>query len=268
MLPDNRLRGDVVFENVSFRYKPLSPEEAKMLPVDEEDSDDEAGDGGSIVSDGEAEGGGGEEKSPGGVANISFRVPAGKTVALVGASGSGKSTICRLLLRLYDVDEGRIFVDSHDIRSVTQISLRRSIGLVPQEVVLFNDTIRYNLQYGVPEASDVQILDSLKAAAMGPFLENQEEGIDSVVGDRGCTCYQLVVLIRSCTHRSSLFYTFAESLTSPLCFLISVLSLHILTPGVEQISAFERRRASTCWVRSGIHQAAEHHGARRSVFRP
>jgi ABC-type multidrug transport system fused ATPase/permease subunit len=250
MLPENRLRGEIVFENVFFRYKPLSPEEAKMLPMDEEDSDDVAGDGGSIVSDGDAEGEGGEEKSPGGVSNISFRVPAGKTVALVGTSGSGKSTICRLLLRLYDVDEGRIFVDSHDIRSVTQISLRRSIGLVPQEVVLFNDTIRYNLQYGVPEASDVQILDSLKAAAMGSFLKNQEEGIDTVVGDRGCKCRGLVVLIRSCPQRSPLCHFCTETLTSPSCLfcVVTIILDRRLRKQTVRLSGGERQRVGSARV--------------------
>ena len=88
---------------------------------------------------------------------LSFEVPAGKTVAIVGPSGAGKSTISRLLFRLYDVSSGRILIDGQDIRNVTQASLRASIGMVPQDTVLFNDTIRYNIRYGRWDASDAEV---------------------------------------------------------------------------------------------------------------
>ena len=95
---------------------------------------------------------------------LSFEVPAGKTVAIVGPSGAGKSTISRLLFRLYDVSSGKILIDGQDIRNVTQNSLRASIGMVPQDTVLFNDTIRYNIRYGRWEASDAEVEQAAQLA--------------------------------------------------------------------------------------------------------
>ena len=116
---------------------------------------------------------------------ISFEVPAGKTTAIVGPTGAGTSTISRLLYRFYDVSEGRITIDGQDIRDVTQASLRAQIGMVPQDTVLFNDTIAYNINYGRPEAS----MDEVKAAAdmaqVGPFISSLPKGYDTPVGERG-----------------------------------------------------------------------------------
>ena len=91
-------------------------------------------------------------------------MPAGKTVAIVGPSGAGKSTISRLLFRLYESPAGRILIDGQDIRDVTQVSLRAAIGMVPQDTVLFNDTIRYNIRYGRWEASDAEVEDAARLA--------------------------------------------------------------------------------------------------------
>ena len=99
---------------------------------------------------------------------LSFEVPAGKTVAIVGPSGAGKSTISRLLFRLYDVSAGKILIDGQDIRNVTQSSLRASIGMVPQDTVLFNDTIRYNIRYGRWDASDAASSTSSSLASQRP----------------------------------------------------------------------------------------------------
>jgi ABC-type multidrug transport system fused ATPase/permease subunit len=95
---------------------------------------------------------------------FSFEVPAGKTVAIVGPSGAGKSTISRLLFRLYDVSSGKILIDGQDIRNVTQASLRASIGMVPQDTVLFNDTIRYNIRYGRWDAGDAEVEEAAQLA--------------------------------------------------------------------------------------------------------
>jgi len=116
---------------------------------------------------------------------IGFRVPPGKTVAIVGASGAGKSTISRLLFRFYDVSEGRILIDGQDIRDVTQTSLRASIGIVPQDTVLFNDTVRYNIRYGRPEASDAEVEDAARLAQIHEFVLRLPEGYKSMVGERG-----------------------------------------------------------------------------------
>jgi ATP-binding cassette subfamily B protein len=117
--------------------------------------------------------------------DVSFAVPPGATVAIVGASGAGKSTISRLLFRFYDVNEGRILIDGQDIRRVTQKSLRAAIGVVPQDTVLFNDTIRYNIRYGRPEASDAEIEEAARLAAIHDFIISLPDGYDSMVGERG-----------------------------------------------------------------------------------
>jgi ABC-type transport system involved in Fe-S cluster assembly fused permease/ATPase subunit len=103
--------------------------------------------------------------------DVSFEIPAGRTVAVVGASGSGKSTLARLLYRFYDVQGGRVAIDGQDIRSVQQKSLRAVIGIVPQDTVLFNDTIYYNIQYGRPDASREQVLEAARAAHIHDFIE-------------------------------------------------------------------------------------------------
>jgi ABC-type transport system involved in Fe-S cluster assembly fused permease/ATPase subunit len=116
---------------------------------------------------------------------LSFEVPAGKTVAIVGPSGAGKSTISRLLFRLYDVSGGRILIDGQDIRKVTQASLRASIGMVPQDTVLFNDTIRYNIRYGRWDASDAEVEAAAQLAQIDGFIRMSPKGYDTQVGERG-----------------------------------------------------------------------------------
>ena len=116
---------------------------------------------------------------------LSFEVPAGKTVAIVGPSGAGKSTISRLLYRFYDAQSGQIEIDGQDIRSVTQKSLRRAIGMVPQDTVLFNDTIAYNIRYGRPDASEREVEAAAEIAQIGTFIRNLPDGFDTMVGERG-----------------------------------------------------------------------------------
>ncbi|MFH2135191.1 MAG: ABC transporter ATP-binding protein/permease [Pseudomonadota bacterium] len=116
---------------------------------------------------------------------VSFDVPAGHTVAVVGASGAGKSTLSRLLFRFYDVDSGAVVIDGQDIRSVTQASLRAAIGIVPQDTVLFNDTIYYNIAYGRPDASREEVLSAAKSAHIHHFIESLPLGYDTMVGERG-----------------------------------------------------------------------------------
>jgi ATP-binding cassette, subfamily B, heavy metal transporter len=116
---------------------------------------------------------------------ISFEVPAGNTVAIVGPSGAGKSTISRLLFRFYEITGGRILIDGEDIRNVTQTSLREAIGVVPQDTVLFNDTIRYNIRYGRWEADDDDVEDSAGLAQIDDFIRAAPKGYETEVGERG-----------------------------------------------------------------------------------
>lgn len=116
---------------------------------------------------------------------ISFEVPSGKSVAIVGPSGAGKSTLSRLLYRFYDVQSGSIFIDDQDIRTVTQKSLRAAIGMVPQDTVLFNDTLEYNIRYGRPDASKEDVKKAAEMAQIGGFIRNVPEGYDAMVGERG-----------------------------------------------------------------------------------
>jgi ATP-binding cassette, subfamily B, heavy metal transporter len=143
--PLNVSAGAVRFENVSFHYMPERP----------------------ILR------------------GISFEVPAGKTVAIVGPSGAGKSTISRLLFRFYDISTGSISIDGQDIRSITQVSLRDSIGMVPQDTVLFNDTIRYNIAYGRDGATPEEIAEAARLAQIDRLIELLPEGYDAQVGERG-----------------------------------------------------------------------------------
>ncbi|PBB37337.1 ABC transporter ATP-binding protein/permease [Mesorhizobium sp. WSM3868] len=116
---------------------------------------------------------------------VSFEVPAGKTVAIVGPSGAGKSTISRLLFRFYDVQRGQVLIDGQDIRDVTQESLRAVLGMVPQDTVLFNDTIAYNIRYGRIGASEEEVRKAAELAQIGPFIEKLPDGYRSMVGERG-----------------------------------------------------------------------------------
>jgi ATP-binding cassette, subfamily B, heavy metal transporter len=137
--------GAIRFENVSFAYEPARP-----------------------ILD-----------------NLSFDVAAGHTVAIVGPSGAGKSTISRLLFRFYEVTGGRILIDGQDIRGVTQTSLRAAIGMVPQDTVLFNDTIRYNIRYGRWDASDAEVEEAARQAQIDDFIRLAPKGYDTEVGERG-----------------------------------------------------------------------------------
>jgi ATP-binding cassette subfamily B protein len=117
--------------------------------------------------------------------DIDFTVSAGTTTAVVGHSGSGKSTLARLLFRFYDVNSGAIFIDGQDIRQVTQVSLRNAIGIVPQDTVLFNDSIAYNIAYGRPGANQEEIIAAAKAAYIHDFIVSLPDGYDTTVGERG-----------------------------------------------------------------------------------
>ncbi len=116
---------------------------------------------------------------------VSFEIPAGKTVAVVGPSGAGKSTLARLLYRFYDVSDGRITIAGQDIRQVTQSSLRQAIGIVPQDTVLFNDTVEYNIAYGRPGASRAEVEEAARAAHIHNFIVATPKGYDTMVGERG-----------------------------------------------------------------------------------
>ncbi|MBI4809274.1 MAG: ABC transporter ATP-binding protein/permease [Nitrosomonadales bacterium] len=117
--------------------------------------------------------------------DVSFDIPSGHTVAVVGASGAGKSTLSRLLFRFYDVNAGGISIDGQDIRSVAQASLRAAIGIVPQDTVLFNDTIYYNIAYGRPDATREEVVAAAQSAHIHTFIESLPQGYDSMVGERG-----------------------------------------------------------------------------------
>jgi len=137
--------GEIKFENVSFAYDPERP----------------------ILK------------------NVSFEVPAGKMVAIVGPSGAGKSTISRILFRFYEISRGKVLIDGQNIRDVTQASLRAAIGMVPQDTVLFNDTIEYNIRYGKPDASFAEVREAARLAQIHEFIVTLPQGYDSLVGERG-----------------------------------------------------------------------------------
>ena len=117
--------------------------------------------------------------------DISFEIPAGKTVAVVGPSGSGKSTLARLLFRFYDVQQGQILIAGQDIKQVTQASVRQAIGIVPQDTVLFNDTVEYNIAYGQPGATRAQVEEAARAAHIHSFISATPKGYETMVGERG-----------------------------------------------------------------------------------
>jgi ATP-binding cassette subfamily B protein len=120
-----------------------------------------------------------------GLSGVSFQVPAGGRIAIVGPSGSGKSTLLKLLFRFYDVGGGTVSIDGQDVRTVTQASLRDAIGLVPQEVVLFNASLRENLIYGKPEARDEEVREAARRAQLLPFIDSLPQGWATRVGERG-----------------------------------------------------------------------------------
>jgi ATP-binding cassette, subfamily B, heavy metal transporter len=138
-------KGEIKFENVSFAYDP----ERHILK------------------------------------NVSFEVPAGKMVAIVGPSGAGKSTISRILFRFYDISRGKVLIDGQNIKDVTQASLRAAIGMVPQDTVLFNDTVEYNIRYGRPDASPAEVREAARLAQIHEFIVTLPQGYDALVGERG-----------------------------------------------------------------------------------
>jgi len=138
-------KGEIKFENVSFAYDPERP----------------------ILK------------------HVSFAVPAGKMVAIVGPSGAGKSTISRILFRFYEVSGGKVLIDGQNISDVTQASLRAAIGMVPQDTVLFNDTIEYNIRYGKPDASAAEVREAARLAQIHEFIKTLPQGYDALVGERG-----------------------------------------------------------------------------------
>jgi ATP-binding cassette subfamily B protein len=117
--------------------------------------------------------------------HLSFEIPAGRTVAVVGPSGAGKSTLARLMYRFYDVQQGRITIGGQDIREVTQASVRQAIGIVPQDTVLFNDTVEYNIAYGRPGATRAEVEEAARAARIHNFIESTPKGYQTMVGERG-----------------------------------------------------------------------------------
>ncbi len=119
------------------------------------------------------------------LSGLSFAIPAGKTIAIVGASGAGKSTIARLLFRFYEPARGRILIDGQDIGLVTQASLRAAIGIVPQDTVLFNDSISYNIRYGRDGASDAEVREAARLAQIDRFIEQAPGAYEAQVGERG-----------------------------------------------------------------------------------
>ncbi len=125
------------------------------------------------------------EGRSGGLEGLSLDVKGGEFVGIVGPSGAGKSTILKLLFRFYDPDQGNIIIDGQDIKSVSQQSLRMALGLVPQEVVLFNDTLRFNLSYARPDASEAEIIAAAERAQLGDFIKTLPDGLDTRVGERG-----------------------------------------------------------------------------------
>ena len=138
-------KGEIRFENVSFAYDPERP----------------------ILK------------------RVNFAVPAGKMVAIVGPSGAGKSTISRILFRFYELTGGRVLIDGQNIRDVTQVSLRAAIGMVPQDTVLFNDTIEYNIRYGKPDASPAEVREAARLAQIDDFIMTLPQGYEALVGERG-----------------------------------------------------------------------------------
>jgi ATP-binding cassette subfamily B protein len=120
-----------------------------------------------------------------GLDGVSFTAPAGRTTAIVGPSGAGKSTVLKLLYRFYDPTAGAVRIDGQDLREVTQQSLRSALGLVPQDVVLFNDTIRYNIAYGKPDATKSELDEAARSAQLLDFIESLPQGWETRVGERG-----------------------------------------------------------------------------------
>jgi ABC-type transport system involved in Fe-S cluster assembly fused permease/ATPase subunit len=180
--PDLQVRqGTVRFEGVSFAYERHRAPAAAQAGSPGAEPDAAAGPAGPPAPAAAAP----RPATRALLQDLSFEIPAGKTVAVVGPSGAGKSTLARLLYRFYDVDAGRITIDGQDIRGVTQSSLRRAIGIVPQDTVLFNDTVEYNIAYGRPGAGRAEVEAAAAAAHIHAFIAAAPRGYDTMVGERG-----------------------------------------------------------------------------------
>ena len=166
--------------------------------------------------------------------NISFTVPAGKTAAIVGSSGSGKSTIARLLFRFYDATQGSILIDGQDTKNVTQNSWRATIGVVPQDTVLFNDTIFYNICYGRPDATIKEVEEAAKLAAIHDFISSLPDGYQSSVGERGLKLSggekQRIAIARTILKKPSIF-VFDEATSS-----LDTHTEKVIQESLEQVS--------------------------------
>jgi ABC-type transport system involved in Fe-S cluster assembly fused permease/ATPase subunit len=169
------------------------------------------------------------------IRDLSFVLPAGKTVALVGSTGAGKSTISRLLYRLYDVDQGNITILGHDIRNLSQESLRAIIGIVPQDIVLFNNSIYYNIAYGNPQASQEQVEQAARLAGLSAFISTLTEGYQTVVGERGLKISggekQRIAIARVIL-KQPLIYIFDEATSS-----LDMITEKKIQQNLQQISA-------------------------------
>ncbi len=215
---DSNATGDIEFKNVTFRYKVRSSRKKLGGPDSSNGGNPEKGRGGRSIGRrglwggrGKAvySGGGGgkgaglwikaaaskmdsdkEDEGPkteeiGGIKNVSFRIRAGQTVALVGSSGGGKTTIVRLILRLYDVDDGAVSVDGINVKSLFQQSLRSNIGVVAQDTVLFHASLRDNICYGKEDATDEEIWEAVRLSALNKLVNSLPEKLDTIVGERG-----------------------------------------------------------------------------------
>ena len=144
------------------------------------------------------------------IQNISFEVPDGKKVAIVGPTGAGKSTISRLLFKFYNPKSGSIYVNNQNIKEISQQSLRKIIGVVPQDTVLFNETIYYNISYGNPEASEQEIYEAAKNADIHEFIKTLPDGYNTLVGERGLKLSggekQRVAIARAILKKPSIFF--------------------------------------------------------------
>lgn len=197
--------GELVFENISFKYRAHGHKRAlgsaaEMMSKSQNRRGGGYGRRGYHGGFGGGGGGVGKDKKegnkenetptndktiPNAITNTSFRIPAGKTAALVGASGSGKTTLIRLALRLYDPDEGTIYIDGHDVKAITQKSLRENIGVVAQDTVLFNTTLRQNITYGKANATEEEIWEAVRSAALLEFVQGLPNQLETIVGERG-----------------------------------------------------------------------------------
>jgi ATP-binding cassette, subfamily B, heavy metal transporter len=154
---------------------------------------------------------------------ISFEIPAKKTTAIIGATGSGKSTIANLLFRYYDVSHGRILIDGQDIRELKQLSLQSAIGIVPQNTALFNDTLRYNIAYGHPNASNIEIERAIKNSHLDSFIAMLPEGLDTLVGEQGLK----LRFVRDSDEKDRFMYIFSSNFDMFLLRLELQLKFHM-----------------------------------------